>query len=142
MARRHLSSVQWEPSEQERFAAQLLAGGATWQLTADQVGVASLQTIANWLKRPEFIALKRQYEEAISRALGSSLEDGVREMVELWRAMVRGEVPPNDGRLKWISPTVQKFFEGSFIWDDAPASNPSAIASLATQVNINLPNPS
>ena len=133
----------WEPMPEQTYAAQLLASMATVQYTADQIG-KDISTVFRWLKIPEFRALKERYVQAISRSLASQLEDGMVEMVHLWREMVRAEVPPDDQRLDRIAPIVREYFIRSLAFDDAPAGDASRPAGMAQQINVyagGLPDP-
>ena len=125
----------WEPTPEQTYAAQLLASMATVQYTADQVG-KDISTVFRWLKDPEFRALKDRYVKAISRSLAAQLEDGMTEMVSLWREMVRNEVAPDDGRLDRIAPIVREWFIRSIAYDDASPDDAARSPGMAQQINV------
>ena len=119
----------WEPTPEQRYAAQLLAAGKTWQETADEVGVGSLTTIARWLNTPSFRSLVNEYTERISRALESQLQVALGETFHLWRRMVlddTGELA-RDPRLDRIQRVVEKYLD--------PASTPIAPLDMLRLLN-------
>ncbi|MCR4339572.1 MAG: hypothetical protein NUW01_06760 [Gemmatimonadaceae bacterium] len=125
----------WEPTPQQRYAAQLLAAGATWDYTSDKVQVNNA-TIARWLKLAGFHDLQARYESLIERTLTRQIEAGMEEMLSLWREMILGKVPARDKRLDRIQPIVTKYFERAFTVEDASDNGARGAPPLAQQFNI------
>lgn len=124
----------WEPTPQQREAARLLAACATWQHTADRVGVKSLQTIQNWLAIPGFTALRDAYAQKFDEYLEGEVTASLGEMFETWRRYVRGEIPGDDKRIEHIRPTVIKYIERFYNVVEAPV--PAEPARTAIQINV------
>ena len=124
----------WQVTPQVHQAALLLSQRATWEFTAEQIGV-STNTIGNWLQYPAMRALVGQYEQQIIDKLAEDLDAGVKEMVDLWRQMVRGEVEASDKRLDRIGPIVSSYFIDSFVFAEKPAAK-GASPAVAVQFNV------
>lgn len=114
MSDKAVPSKPWEPTPEQRYAAQLLASGKTWQATADEVG-RTFQTIGNWLNMPGFQALVNEYSERISRALESQLQVALGEAFLLWREMIRDDsgALAKDPRLDRIQRVIEKYLDPS-----------------------------
>ena len=133
----------WEPTPEQTYAAQLLASMATVEYAATQVG-KDISTLFRWLKMPEFRELRDRYVAAVSRSLAAQIEDGMVEMVHLWRQMVLDQVPADDRRLDRIAPIVREYFIRSLAYDDAPTSDAGRAPGMAQQINVyagGLPDP-
>ena len=124
----------WQITPQVHQAALLLSQRATWEFTAEQIGVTT-NTIGNWLQHPAMRALVGQYEQQIIDKLAEDLGEGMREMVTLWREMVRGEVKANDRRLDRIGPIVTKYFVESLSFTEDSGTK-GASPALAVQFNV------
>lgn len=127
-------AFKWQITPQVHQAALMLSQRATWETTSEAVGVTPT-TIANWLLRPEMRALVAEYEQRIIDQMAEDLDAGVREMIELWRQMVRGEVDAKDKRLDRIGPIVSSYFIDSFVFAEKPAAKGSSPA-VAVQFNV------
>ena len=79
--------------------------------------------------------LVQHYEQRVIDQLAEDLDAGVKEMVDLWRQMVRGEVDAKDRRLDRIGPIVSSYFIDSFVFAEKPATK-DARSQMAVQFNI------
>ena len=126
--------TKWPLSTQHHKAATLLAQDKTWEYTSEAVGV-HINTIGNWMQRAEFRQLVTAYEQALIDELAEELNDGMREMVLLWRKMVRGEVKPDDRRLDRIGPIVSRYFIDSLAFAEDTSKKDSR-PQMAVQFNV------
>lgn len=131
MTRSPAQQSPWSPTPQQREAARLLATSATWQQTADRIGVRSLSTITNWMAVPEFQALIGDYAVRFDEYLEQEITGSLAEMFHLWRQYVRGEVNANDKRIGHIRPTIVKFVERFYDVADSPP-----VPNTAVQINV------
>ena len=135
------------PSLQMRQAAELRAMGLPLGQIAEQVGVSE-RSVEAWNTRPDFVAMVVAGENRVLGQIASGVDDfaesltaGAQEMVELWRAMVRGEATADDDRIRLhVGPIVSGWFRQSFDFTEpAPsdAKEASATSTAAVQVNVN-----
>ena len=124
----------WSIDGRAHQAALLLSQRATWEFTAEHVGVTT-NTIGNWMRHQEMRELVQHYEQRVIDQLAEDLDAGVKEMVDLWRQMVRGEVKADDRRLDRIGPIVSSYFIDSFVFAEKPTTK-DARSQMAVQFNI------
>lgn len=123
----------WKP--EQRVAAWCLAIGMTWQATADRVGVKSLQTLANWLKKPEFADYVDYLRATALSRVEPTIMTNLELALDLQRQVLSGELDADDARWREADKLIGRFLDRLLYVEPAGAGgNPTG--GMAPQFNI------
>jgi hypothetical protein len=132
-----IMASEWKPKPQQLAAARYLAMGATWDYTLQRCDIKARQTLANWIKNPNFAALVEEMRQRAFEFVEPAIWQNVTLALEVQRQLFAGEIPPNDGRIPHADKLLDRFLNKlTAIPLPEPPAGP-AVAGPAAAIQIN-----